>query len=132
MEIGKINPIHSAPIRSIRARNDRIENLVWINPSSDWLSLITLVEKNNWTQLGPIDPISKISMMFLKWAQSNQLGPIIFFYKGRIGNLILIYVDGFKLDWSGMNRIKSDWFLNDFHQMIYKTLFGLVRKHISE
>ena len=35
-------------------------------------------------------------------------------------------------DWSGINRIKSDWCLTDFHQTRYKTFFGLVRKQISE
>ena len=30
-------------------------------------------------------------------------------------------------DWSGMNRIKSDWFLSVFYETKYKTLFGLIQ-----
>ena len=36
------------------------------------------------------------------------------------------------LDWIGMSRIESDWFLVVFHQTRYKTFFGLVRKQIFD
>ena len=42
----------------------------------------------------------------------------------------LVRIDA--LDWTGINRIKSDWFLTDLYRTRFKTFLGLVRNDAED